>query len=221
MKQKELVGFFIKEHSSEKYYPLFLLVIACSAPLILFLLGKGIEWVIMSIALLTIAGIVFQSLIRKSFFVPVFKPTIKQELTEGANDEGEQKRYNLNIKNVGFSSAKNVRAKIKDAEEKDGIELPLPSKDFSQTEKEKRSMPNIPVRKEEDFKIGSVQKLNNVFTLSLVTIANDCRTKLFENEERFYFLEIMADNTKPLFLGVKIVHRGYENFDVSSIKILY
>ena len=221
MKQKELVGFFIREHSSEKYYPFFLLVILCSIPLILFLLGKGVEWIIISIALLAVAGIAFQSLIRKSFFMPIFRPMIKQELIQKDNGEEEQKGYDLNIKNVGFSSAKNVRAKIKDAEEKDGINLPLSHRKSSQVKKEEKPLPNISARKEEDFNIGSVQKTNNVFTLSLLTISNDCSAKLFENEEKFYFLEIMADNTKPLFLGMKIIHRGYENFNVSSIKILY
>ncbi len=221
MKQEELVGFFIKEHSSERYYPLFLLIISCSAPVVLFLLGKGTEWIIVSIALLAVAGIAFQSSIRRSFFRPIFRPTIKQELIQGGDDEREQKWYYLNVKNVGFSSAKNIRAEIKDAEEKNWMNLPLSYKNSPRAEKEAVYISNLPIRKEDNFNIGSVQKLDNVFTLSLVVVPNNQKIKLFENEEHFYFLEIIANNTKPLFLRMKIVHEGYENFDVSSIRILY
>lgn len=207
-----------KKFKTKKCYPLFFIIIFLSPLIILRQLGVEIAWIGISIAWLVGLGAIMQSQISRCFFMPSFSVSIKEVPTKTVSGES-QKWYNFSIRNSGFSSAQNVRVKIKDDESKSWINLTLPFRDkLEQIGKDITCIENLSVGEENDFNIGFI-KTNNNFILTLNIYPNNQKTVLRKDEKQLYFLEIVADNVGPHSYKLQIYNEGYEKFGTSHIKL--
>lgn len=177
-----------------------------------------IEWIGVAVAWLIGVGAIMQSQISKWFFMPLFDITIKEVPTKTVTDL-PQKYYSLIIKNCGFSSAKNVRVKIKDGVNKSWISLQRPFTSLlSIHNKNKIYIENLSIGEDEDFNIGCIGP-DNIFILMEDIRPTNQKTEININEEQDYFLEIVNDNTNPYSFKIRIKNMGYEQFNDSNIQI--
>lgn len=201
---------FLSQKHIIKCYPLLFLIIFLSIPgALLFIIKVGIEWVAITIALEVGIGSIMQPQISRKFFPPIFDFSVKEVITD-TNNGTKQKWYNLCIKNHGFDSARNLRVKIRDAEEKSWIKLTLPfAKLLEDQGKDSTCIKNLSVREDNDFNIGYIGE-NDKFNLTLNIYPNNQKRVLEMGEETNYFLEIIADNVNPNCLKMKIKNNGYK-----------
>ena len=125
------------------------------------------------------------------------------------------KSYNLSIKNKGFSSAKNLRVKVRDGENTSWLNLRRP---FTISDIYIKTLFS---EEEENFTFGSLDSNSKTFYLTPASLAqpNNQTIVIPVNGEKEYNLEIVADNARPRSFKVKINNVGAQ-FNISNIKIL-
>lgn len=170
------------------------------------------EWIGITIALEVGIMASMSEQVTRWFFTPLFYYKINKVATITGGGE-HQIWYHLLIKNCGFSSAKNVRVKIRDNDERGWVNLTLPYRD---KQKDPINIANLSVSENNYFDIGFIKK-NDAFHLALDIYPNNQKNVLSKDDKYNYLLEIVSDNTSPHPFKIQIDNNGYENLDIKII----
>lgn len=183
---------------------------------------KQTEWVAISVALLLGTIGLFQSMIVDWSLRPFLEVQIltspEAEIYEGENI----KSYNLAVKNIGLSSAKKIRAKVKESfreRKKDylswlnlmrpfsnlGIKNSITVEKIQISELEKIYISNLSRGEEDYFNFGNL-KSNGSFRLIVNTPIdlNNQSITTGVNETRYYELVLVADNMRSQSYQIQI-----------------
>lgn len=188
-----------------------LVIMILLIPLVMSFLKVDRENIAIAIALeLGILGIL-QVSISELFFSPLFSYSIREVVTSTKSGE-TQKYYHLTVKNYGFTSAKNIKVKIKDGENKSWINLTLPFRNaLEERDEDTACMKNLSPEEENQFDIGFIG-LNDNFLLMVNISPYNQKIMIKKGEKQSYFLEITADNANPCRFRIHIENEGYHSF---------
>ena len=202
MKEKILLFFNfndVKRYFIKKLYPFFLIIIFLVFPIILLVYGFEIELIGLVVALEIGIGAMMQDLVIKSFFPPIFNFKIKEAFTFSITNKN-QKWYNLSIQNKGFSSAKNVRVKIKDGINKSWVNLNRTYIEH-RTGDEKVQINNLSPKEEDDFNIGFITEDITKILKTKFNIEEEIAEKVavFSNGSVTEALNLIENNFNEMF----------------------
>ncbi|MFA5729688.1 MAG: hypothetical protein WC938_00450 [Candidatus Paceibacterota bacterium] len=187
-----------------------LVIIILFGPIIMFFSNADREDIAIFIALeFGILGIL-QIPMSETFISPLFNCSIREVVTK--TDIGEnQKYYHLSIRNYGFISAKNVKVKIRDDENKGWINLTLPfRKILEEKGKDATCMENLSPGEENQFDLGFIDS-SEIFSLMVNIYPFSEKTAIKKKDSQLYFIEVTADNTNPHRFKMDIENNGYSS----------
>jgi len=159
---------------------------------------------------------IFRDDLRRMLFKPKIVINIKKLNTipdKPEGDEGVSKYYNLNIENLGLSTLKNLKVKIKSQKNGEWLCLCRP---FSAQQK-RTVIDKLSVYEEDDFTIGYISR-TDVFRLMTDFSAYEQKQELKKDEEHVYFMEIVSENLNPQKYTLFIKNNGFEKGTIIKFK---
>lgn len=185
-----------------------LVMVILLGPFIMFFSNANREDIAIFIALeLGILGIL-QIPMSETFISPLFNCSIR-EVVSPTNTGEIQKYYHLSIRNYGFISAKNIKVKIRDDENKGWINLTLPfRKILEEKGKDTTCMENLSPGEENQFDLGFINS-SEIFSLMVNIYPFSEKTTIKKKDSQLYFIEVTADNTNPHRFKMNIKNNGY------------
>lgn len=196
-----------------KYFRLilFLIIFGIALYFIYYFRNKD---VLMGVFIAYIIGIlsIFQNEIKNWVLRPILIPCIK--ISESTTAAGvPTKYYNLNIKNKGFISAKNIRVKIKSEKDKEWLSLLRPFWAISQS----IFIDKLSPQEEENFNIGNIYQNQTTFQIITDIRANNQILILNSGVKLQYFLEIVSENTTPISFKITVDNKGFNSNNIISL----
>lgn len=165
------------------------------------------------VALLISTLSIFQDKIKDFIFKPIL--IAKINIIENISDkEVYAKFFNINIQNIGFTSAKIIRIKIKSEENKEWLNLLRPFYEVSKETFLKKLTPG----EEECFNFGNIYKgTTEIFNIICDIYANSQILQVSKFEHHLYFLEIVSDNTNPQKIKIEVNNLGFDCKEIVKI----
>lgn len=131
---------------------------------------------------------IFQDKVKEWVFSPILKVTFRNVRTN--SNGGENGMYiNLTVKNVGFSTARNIKIKIRSDENKEWLCLMQP---FSY-KNEILEIPSLVPGEDEDFNLARIFFNTNVLEIVSNTNANNQKLKIYPGQEQNYIIKVVNE----------------------------
>jgi len=191
-------------------------IVFSTLPIIIWFLKEEVDLVAIVVAFeIGVAAIINEQL-NRIFFRPSLSFKINKVYTKTKLGE-PQIWYHLCLENCGFSSAKNVRVKIRDDNDRGWVNLVLPyGKTLEDEHRDLICIKNISVGEDCQFDIGFIGKDNN-FGLNLDIYPFNQKNLIPTGERQIYFLEIVSDNAPPEHFKIQIDNKGYGHLDINIV----
>lgn len=177
--------------------------------------------------------------INNFLFPPKFEIKIKKidnfERTNGSISD----YFNINIKNIGYSMAKNIRVKVRDGDVDEWVSLvtPLSSAQKSIYRNTERiiCIKKLSKDEEDNFSFGRISKkdtpynwsndisrgriLAETFVLMSDIDPRNQKTKISKGDDCIYFIQIVGDNFEIINKKISVENHGFDNCIVKEVNI--
>lgn len=191
----------------------FLIIFLLPLIIVWYIFIPKVEWIAIVVALEVGIAAIMNAQINRYVFRPLFSLKINEVLTETRGGEF-QTWYHLCLKNYGFSSAKNVRVKIRDNNDKAWVNLTLPYS--PKIYKDRACIKNLSADEDCQFDIGFIGQ-DNKFKLALNIYPYNQKTLLLKEESQIYFLGIISDDTSSHYFKIQINNKGYKALNINIV----